>query len=77
MKPAPTDGAVTEVTIYAADHPGLFSRLAGALAVAGANILEAKIFTLTDSTALDIFSVRMRPPAVRWRRRRNCPSCRR
>ncbi len=50
-------GAVTEVTVYATDHPGLFSRLAGALAVAGANIVEAKIFTLTNGMALDIFSV--------------------
>ncbi|MGE0725433.1 MAG: [protein-PII] uridylyltransferase, partial [Alphaproteobacteria bacterium] len=32
--------AVTEVTIYTADHPGLFSRIAGALSVAGANIVD-------------------------------------
>ncbi|NBC33520.1 MAG: [protein-PII] uridylyltransferase [Alphaproteobacteria bacterium] len=49
--------AVTEVTILTEDHPGLFARLAGALALCGANIVEAKIFTLTDGMALDIFTV--------------------
>jgi len=48
---------VTEVTIYTADHPGLFSRIAGAMAVSGANIVEAKIFTTTSGMALDIFSI--------------------
>ena len=48
---------VTEVTIITPDHPGLFSRLAGALAVCGANILDAKIFTLADGMAVDIFNV--------------------
>src|SRR5260221_14565323 len=45
--------AVTEVTLYTADHPGLFSRIAGALAVAGANIVDAKIMTMTNGMALD------------------------
>ncbi len=49
--------AVTEVTIYTGDHPGLFSQLAGALALSGANIVDAKIFTLRNGQALDIFSV--------------------
>jgi len=44
---------VTEVTVHAADHPGLFSRIAGALAVAGASITGARIFTLTTGMALD------------------------
>ncbi|SDG18318.1 UTP--GlnB (protein PII) uridylyltransferase, GlnD [Limimonas halophila] len=44
---------VTEVTVYTADHPGLFSRIAGALAVAGASITGARIFTLTTGMALD------------------------
>lgn len=46
---------VTEVAIYTADHPGLFSRLAGALSLAGANIVDAKIFTMKNGMALDIF----------------------
>ena len=45
--------AVTEITLYTADHPGLFSRIAGALAVCGANIVDAKIMTMTNGMALD------------------------
>jgi [protein-PII] uridylyltransferase len=48
---------VTEVIVYTPDHPGLFSRIAGGIAVARANILEAKIFTLNDGMALDTFLV--------------------
>ncbi len=51
------DRAVTEVTVYAADHPGLFSRISGALAVAGASIVDARIHTLTNGMALDTFWV--------------------
>jgi [protein-PII] uridylyltransferase len=47
--------AVTEVTVYAADHAGLFSRIAGALAIAGASIVDARIHTLTNGMALDSF----------------------
>ena len=46
-----------EVTVYTADHPGLFSRIAGGIAVSRANILEAKIFTLSDGMALDSFQI--------------------
>ena len=49
--------AVTEITIYTADHAGLFSRIAGALAVAGASIVDARIHTLTNGNALDTFWV--------------------
>jgi UTP:GlnB (protein PII) uridylyltransferase len=38
-----------------ADHAGLFSRIAGALAVAGASIVDARIHTLTNGMALDTF----------------------
>ncbi|WP_395830718.1 [protein-PII] uridylyltransferase [Elstera sp.] len=48
---------VTDVTIYTGDHPGVFARIAGALAVAGANIVDARIFTLANSMVLDSFSV--------------------
>ena len=47
----------TEITIYASDHPGLFSRIAGALAVSGANIVDAKINTLSNGKALDSFLI--------------------
>ncbi|MDE2166201.1 MAG: [protein-PII] uridylyltransferase [Alphaproteobacteria bacterium] len=49
--------AVTEVTVYTADHAGLFSRIAGALALAGANIVDAKILTMQNGMALDTFTV--------------------
>ncbi len=48
---------VTEITIFAHDHPGLFARIAGAMAVSGANIVDAKIFTTKDGMALDTFWV--------------------
>jgi len=51
------DRAVTEVTVYCSDHPGLFSRISGALAVAGASIVDARIHTLTNGMALDTFWV--------------------
>ena len=49
--------AVTEVTVYTPDHPGLFSRITGALAVSGANIVDARITTFADGMALDVFQV--------------------
>ena len=49
--------AVTEVTIYTQDHHGLFALMAGAIAMSGANIVEAKIFTTNDGMALDTFWV--------------------
>ncbi len=49
--------AVTEIVIYAVDHPGLFSQLAGAISVSRGSIVDAKIFTTNDGYALDVFSV--------------------
>jgi [protein-PII] uridylyltransferase len=49
--------AATELTIYAPDHPGLFSRLAGAFAMSGVSVLDAKIFTTSNGMALDIFTL--------------------
>jgi [protein-PII] uridylyltransferase len=49
--------SVTEVTVYTGDHPGLFSRIAGALSVAGAKIVDARIVTMTNGMALDTFWV--------------------
>jgi [protein-PII] uridylyltransferase len=45
------------VALYAQDHPGLFFRLSGAIALAGATILGAKIHTTRDGMALDNFIV--------------------
>jgi [protein-PII] uridylyltransferase len=52
--------AVTEITVLAADHPGLFSSIAGGLAVAGVNIVDARINTLNDGMALDSFWIQDR-----------------
>ena len=52
----PERGA-TLVTVYAHDHPGLFFRIAGAIHVAGGNIIDARIHTTRDGMALDNFLV--------------------
>ncbi|WP_066797549.1 [protein-PII] uridylyltransferase [Sphingomonas soli] len=52
----PERGA-TLVTVYASDHPGLFYRIAGAIHVAGGNIIDARIHTTRDGMALDNFLV--------------------
>jgi [protein-PII] uridylyltransferase len=49
--------SVTEVVVHTPDHPGLFSQLAGAIAVSGGSIVDAKAFTTADGFALDVFSV--------------------
>jgi [protein-PII] uridylyltransferase len=48
---------VTEITVYAPDHPWLLSILAGACALAGANIVDAQIYTTTDGLAFDTIAV--------------------
>jgi [protein-PII] uridylyltransferase len=48
---------ITEVTVYTADRPGLFARLAGGIALAGASVVDARIFTLKNGKALDSFSI--------------------
>jgi [protein-PII] uridylyltransferase len=45
--------AVTEITVLSPDHPRLLSVIAGACAAAGANIVDAQIFTTADGRALD------------------------
>jgi [protein-PII] uridylyltransferase len=51
------DRAVTELTVLAPDHPWLLSIIAGACAMAGANIVDAQIYTTTDGRALDTISL--------------------
>ncbi len=51
------DRGATLVTVYAADHPGLFYRIAGAIHLAGGNIIDARIHTSTDGMAVDNFLV--------------------
>jgi [protein-PII] uridylyltransferase len=51
------DRGATLVTLYATDHPGLFYRTAGAIHLAGGNIIDARIHTTRDGMALDNFLV--------------------
>ena len=46
-----------ELTIVAADRPGLLARMAGSVALAGLSILSAQAFTTEDGVALDLFVV--------------------
>ena len=49
--------SVTEVTVYCPAHHGLFSGIAGAMAVSGVNIVDARVCSTTDGMALDVFSI--------------------
>jgi [protein-PII] uridylyltransferase len=46
-----------EITFLAKDRPGLFSDMAGAMALNNINVLSADIYTWHDGTALDVFRV--------------------
>jgi len=48
---------VSEITVYAPDHPGLFAAIAGVMALSGASVVDAKIQTLNNGMALDSFWV--------------------
>ena len=41
------------LSVYTEDRPGLFYRLAGAISLAGGNIIDARIHTTRDGMALD------------------------
>ncbi|MBM3506536.1 MAG: [protein-PII] uridylyltransferase [Alphaproteobacteria bacterium] len=56
VEPLPQQG-VSEVTVYAQDYAGLFAGAAGAMALAGANIVNARVVTLNDGMALESFWV--------------------
>jgi [protein-PII] uridylyltransferase len=49
--------SITEIVLYTPDHPGLFSKLAGAISASGGTIADAKAFTTTDGFALDVLSI--------------------
>jgi len=51
------DRKVTELTLLTVDDAGLFSRVAGAVAGHGINIIGARITTCTDGTVLDVFQL--------------------
>jgi len=52
-----TDRDATRACFALADHPGLFSRLAGALAMVGANVVDARTYTSRDGYATAAFWV--------------------
>jgi [protein-PII] uridylyltransferase len=54
LKPDP-DHDATRVCFALADHPGIFSRLAGALALVGANVVDARTYTSKDGYATAVF----------------------
>jgi [protein-PII] uridylyltransferase len=56
LHPEPTRDA-TRACFALADHPGIFSRLAGALALVGANVVDARTYTSKDGYATAVFCV--------------------
>ncbi len=56
FKPDPHRDA-TRVCFSMADHPGIFSRMAGALALVGANVVDARTYTTKDGFATSVFWV--------------------
>ena len=51
------DRDATRAVFAMHDHPGLFARLAGALALAGANVVDARTYTSKDGFATTVFWV--------------------
>jgi [protein-PII] uridylyltransferase len=51
------DRDATHACFALADHPGIFSRLAGALALVGANVVDARTYTSKDGYATAVFWV--------------------
>ncbi|MGB7268109.1 MAG: [protein-PII] uridylyltransferase [Albidovulum sp.] len=51
------DHDATRACFALADHPGIFSRLAGALALSGANVVDARTYTSKDGHATAVFWV--------------------
>jgi len=60
VRPAP-EGDATEVVVATPDHPGLFARIAGGLALAGVDIVQSQAATFADGFVLDVFSVSSDP----------------
>jgi [protein-PII] uridylyltransferase len=51
------DRDATRVCFALADHPGIFNRLAGALSLVGANVVDARTYTSKDGFATAVFWV--------------------
>lgn len=66
------DGLTRTITLCAKDRPGLLSRVAGVMTLNNIDILDVRIFTWRNNTALDIFEVTAPPDPIfedeRWQR---------
>ncbi|MEO1025845.1 MAG: [protein-PII] uridylyltransferase [Pseudomonadota bacterium] len=51
------DRDATRICFAIADHPGIFARLTGALALVGANVVDARTYTSSDGYATAVFWV--------------------
>ena len=54
---ADADRDATRAAFVLSDHPGIFSRLAGALSLTGANVVDARTYTTRDGYATAVFWV--------------------
>ena len=54
---ANTDRAATRACFVLQDHPGIFPRITGALALVGANVIDARSYTTKDGYAVFVFWV--------------------
>lgn len=54
---ADPDRDATRTAFVLSDHPGIFSRLAGALTLTGANVVDARTYTTRDGYATAVFWV--------------------
>ncbi|MEM7059160.1 MAG: [protein-PII] uridylyltransferase [Pseudomonadota bacterium] len=50
----------TKACLYMSDHPGIFARMAGAFAIAGANVVDARSYTTNDGMATSVFWIQDR-----------------
>ena len=51
------DRDATRACLAMVDHPGLFSRMTGALALVGANVVDARTYTSKDGYATAAFRI--------------------
>ena len=45
----------TKACLYMSDHPGIFARMAGAFAIAGASVVDARTYTTNDGMTTSVF----------------------
>jgi [protein-PII] uridylyltransferase len=51
------ENSISEIIVCTFDQNRLFSKIAGAISLAGANIISAKIFTLKNGMIVDVFQI--------------------